>query len=672
MCSHHEKPFAPPCPLCPRDAPDRIDGVVLMSVDMDLLKRARERMESIIATVREPVLLLDADLRVQMASGSFYRHFRVSREETEGRRLFELGNGQWNIHRLRQRLEQVLAHDGEFNDFEVQHDFAHMGPRRMLLNARRLPPIEQRSPVAILLAIEDISERTQGQTAALLASIVHSSMDAIISKNLDGIIQSWNQGAQTLFGYSAEEAVGRSISMLIPDDHLDEEPRILARIRAGEAIEHFETVRKRKDGSLIDISLTVSPVHDANGRIVGASKVARDISQRKRAGDALRESEERLRQLADQLADADRRKNEFLAMLAHEMRNPLAPIRNALEIVRRVGDQGDMARSAIEVMERQIAQLVHLVDDLLDVNRISRGKVELRKVSVDLASILKQALEIAQPICDHKGVALTVGFPSEPLVLNADPLRLVQALGNLLHNACKFTDPGGGAWLDVERDGAEVVIRVRDNGIGMAAEQLPQIFDMFVQADISLERSTSGLGIGLSLVKSLVELHGGTVQATSKGKGHGSEFVVRLPIEAGLSMPVVELPRVVEIAAPRARRILVVDDNRDAAETLVELLELSGHETRLAYDGRHAVELAAQFRPELVLLDIGLPNINGYDAAKQIRELPGGRYTVLVALTGWGHQEERQKSAEAGFDQHLVKPVHPEVLLKLIATLPLP
>ncbi|WP_171020235.1 chemotaxis protein CheB [Hydrogenophaga sp. 2FB] len=655
-----------------RTRDNRIDGVVLVLVDVEMLKRAHERTENIIATVREPLVVLDADLRIQMASGSFYRHFGVHREATEGRLLFELGNGQWNIDRLRHLLEQLLVRDTEFNDFEVQHDFEQLGRRTMLLNARRLLQLEHRSPVVILLAIEDVTERKQVLDAARLASIVNSSADAIVSKNLDGIIQSWNRGAQKLFGYTPEEAIGQPIGMLIPDDHLDEEPHILERIRAGEAIEHYETVRKRKDGSLLDISLTVSPVHDASGRIVGASKVARDISESKRARDALLESEERLRQSAAQLADADRRKNEFLAMLAHEMRNPLAPIRNALEILRRTGGQGDVTESAIEMMERQVAQMVRLVDDLLDVNRISRGKVELRRVPVDLTSIVQQAVEIARPICDQKGVLLTVGLSAETVILHADPLRLVQALGNLLHNACKFTDKGGGAWVDVEREGDEAVIRVRDSGIGITAEQLPRIFDMFVQADTSLERSSSGLGIGLSLVKSLVELHGGTVRATSAGKGQGSEFVVRLPIAVGLSATVAPpSSNVAEVvAAPTARNILVVDDNRDAAESLAELLQLSGHETRVAYDGLGAVEMAASFRPDLVLLDIGLPNMNGYEAAKGIRELPGGRDTVLVALTGWGHQDDRQRSSEAGFDKHLVKPVHPDVLLKLIEDIP--
>lgn len=771
-----------------RTLDNRIDGVVLMLVDVENLQRAHERTENIIATVREPLLLLDGDLRVQMASGSFYRHFGVNRDETHGRLLFELGNGQWNIAGLRQLLDQVSVSDTEFNDYEVHHAFEHMGQRTMLLNARRLLQLDDRRPPLILLAIEDITERNQSQsTAAHLAAIVTTSDDAVISKDLDGVIKSWNPSAQRLFGYSAEEMIGQPVSLLIPAERADEEPGILDRIRHGVTVTHYETVRRRKDGSLIDISLTVSPMRDAIGRVIGAAKIARDITERKRAEEQLRDSELRLRELVDALPaavyttdaegrlthfnvaavelagrtptlgsdqwcvswklyrpdgtplphdecpmaltlktgravrgeqaiaerpdgtriwfeayptplydaqgrlagainmmvditeakqaeaallDADRHKNEFLAMLAHEMRNPLGPIRNALQIMRWTDGHDEVTQAAIAVMERQVAQMVRLVDDLLDVNRISRGKIELRSEPVDLATIVQQAVEIARPVCDHKGVELTVLLPSQPMILNADPIRLAQVLGNMLHNACKFTDKGGRAWLHVEREGAEVVIRVRDSGIGIAAEQLPHVFDMFMQADSSLERSSGGLGIGLSLVKSLVELHGGTVQATSAGTGRGSEFVVRLPIAVGVSAPMPVPTRVVDTAGSIPRRILVVDDNQDAAESLSQLLELSGHEIRLAHDGLDAVAVAAAFRPELVLLDIGLPKMNGYDAAQKMREQPGGDDMMLVALTGWGHHEDRQRSSQTGFDKHLVKPVHPEVLSQLIEDLP--
>ncbi len=508
----------------------------------------------------------------------------------------------------------------------------------------------------------DITERKQGEEArARLAAIVESSADAIVSKDLDGIITSWNQGAEQLFGYTASEAVGKPVTILIPHEREDEEPAILERIRRGERIEHYETVRRRKDGTLLDVSLTVSPIVDSHGQVVGASKIARDITERKRAEESLRE--------------ADRRKNEFLAMLAHELRNPLAPIRNALEILRQTNDNGEAVKPASEMMERQIGQMARLVDDLLDVSRISRGKIELRRGSIELASAVNHAVEASRPLAESKHLNLTVSLPSRPVYVNADPLRLAQVVGNLLSNACKFTGKGGQIWLTVElgsvghESPGEILIRVRDSGIGIAADQLNRVFDMFVQLDTSLERSVSGLGIGLTLAKNLVELHGGSMEVHSPGVGQGSEFVVRLPIliEAPQLTPPEPAPN--EEKAALSHRILVVDDNEDSAESLTILLRLAGHETHTAYDGLEAMEAAATFRPDVILLDIGLPKLNGYEVARKIREKPWGQSMVLVALTGWGQEEDRRRSREAGFNHHITKPVDPPELTRLLARL---
>ena len=378
-----------------------------------------------------------------------------------------------------------------------------------------------------------------------------------------------------------------------------------------------------------------------------------------------------MKQIAVERSEADRRKDEFLAMLAHELRNPLAPIRNALQIMRLTGGNAQAVASASEMMERQVGQMVRLVDDLLDVSRISRGKIELRRGRIELASAVNHAVEAPCSLVQLMEHDLIVTLPSQSLYLNADPTRLAQVVGNLLNNACKFTDIGGRISLTVEREGEQAVIRVRDTGVGIAAEQLPLIFDMFMQIDTSLERSVSGLGIGLMLVKNLVEMHDGTVEVHSAGVGHGTEFVVRLPIMLEATKPQPLKPIVSEPTTTTARRILIVDDNLDAAASLAMLLKITGNETHTANDGLEAVEAAATFRPEIVLLDIGLPKLNGYEAYRRIREQPWGKNIVVVALTGWGQAEDREKSRNAGFEGHMVKPVDFAALTKLLADPPL-
>ncbi len=509
--------------------------------------------------------------------------------------------------------------------------------------------------------LRDITDSNKlWESSRRLVALVESSDDAIVSKSLDGTIQTWNPAAERLFGYTAGEAVGRHISMLIPSDRLAEEDHIISQIRSGERVDHLDTTRVRKDGRSIQISLTISPVKDSEGRVIGASKIARDIAERKRL-------ESELRQLAADLSEADRRKNEFLALLAHELRNPLAPILNAVQVLRLKGSTGEAVQAAAEMMERQITQMVRLVDDLLDVSRISRGTIELRRGRVELASVVHHAVEAADSLVQCMGHNLTLTLPPQPIYLNADPTRLAQIIGNLLNNACKFTDKGGRIELIVEQEGEQAVIRVRDSGIGLAADQLPRIFDMFVQIDASLERTAGGLGIGLPLVKSLVEMHGGTVEARSAGLGQGSEFIVRLPALLESAESPLSMTAAGDATSTAARRVLVVDDNRDSADSLAMLLELLGNQTRTAYDGVEAVEAAAAFRPDVVLLDIGLPRQNGYEAAREIRRQPWGKSMLLVALTGWGQEEDRQKSKEAGFDKHLVKPVDKGALTKLLA-----
>jgi PAS domain S-box-containing protein len=520
-------------------------------------------------------------------------------------------------------------------------------------HGRKIPIEDSAAPIrcaegavhGTVLVFRDVSESRRAMEARMyLAAIVESSDDAIIGQSLDGRIASWNRGAQRLYGYSAEEIVGKPLTVLVPEDHPDEAPAIIERIKRGEYIEHFETQRIRKDGARVDVSLTISPVRDGDGKIIGASKIARDITARK---------------------EEDRRKNEFLALLAHELRNPLAPLRNGLQVLRLAGGNASAAEQARAMMERQLQHLVRLVDDLLDVSRISRGKLQLRKERLPLAEIVTHALEVCGSLINDQVHELKVTPPSEVVYVDADKTRLAQALCNLLSNAVKYSEPGTLIQLTVEVQGREAIIRVKDEGVGIPPQMLPRVFDLFWQVDRTLEKSQGGLGVGLAIVKQLVEMHGGHVEAHSEGPSMGSEFVIRLP--AILSVKEEQPSPSGESAAPtRKLRILVTDDNADSAASLSMMLRLMGHDVHLAHDGVEAVDAAASFRPDVILMDIGMPRMNGYEACRRIRGEPWGAPIIIIALTGWGQEEDKRRSREAGFNSHLVKPVEPATLEKLL------
>jgi signal transduction histidine kinase len=370
------------------------------------------------------------------------------------------------------------------------------------------------------------------------------------------------------------------------------------------------------------------------------------------------------------LKEADRRKDEFLATLSHELRNPLAPIRHAVEILRLQGGPGPETQWVVDVIDRQLRQMTRLLDDLLDVARITTNRLELRKARIDLAEVLQVAVETSRPLIEECGQDFALTMPPHSIALDGDRTRLAQVIANLLNNAAKYTDRGGHIWLTAEQRGHEAVVTVRDTGIGISTEMLPCIFEMFTQADRSLERAHSGLGIGLALAQQIVELHGGTITAHSDGPGTGCAFALHLPVileaEPALrgARPARERP-----ASAVSRRILVVDDERISATSLGRLLKIMGHEIRTAYDGLEAVGVVEAFRPDVVLLDINLPKMNGYDAARRIRQQPWGQGMVLIALTGWGQEADRQRAREAGFDHHLVKPVDSAILTQLLASL---
>ncbi len=939
-----------------RDDQGRVHGVVLVFRDIrerkrseDALRRSERELAEFFENATVGLHWVGADgitLRVNRAELELLGY---TRDEYLGRHIAEFHADQHAIDDMLQRLQA----GEELRDYQARLRCKDGSIKHVLINSNVL--WEDGNFIHSRCFTRDVTDRKRvEETQARLAAIVESSDDAIVGKTLDGRIHSWNTGAERLFGYTAQEAIGELISLLIPPDRQDEEGLIMERLRRGERLEHFETVRLSKQGRRIDISLTISPIRDSTGRVIGASKIARDITARRQVEQALRESEAQFRQLANALPqivwtarpdgfidyyndrwyeftgfgrdefgdsswqailhpddvkrsadtydgcirsgnlyqieyrfkdrrtggfrwflgraypvrddqsqivrwfgtctdiddtkqaeqttrflaaasatlaeltdyestlqkvaslavpffadwcsvdmvesdgsvsrlavthadpdkvrfvreldrrypthpsdpggvgkvvrtgepewaaaipdklleglakndehlgiirelgfksfvcvplksrgkvlgvltfvtaesgrnydiddlraaedlahraviaienasllaalrDTDRRKDEFLAMLAHELRNPLSPIRNAVEIFRAKGPPIPELEWARDVIDRQTEQMTRLIDDLLDVSRITTGKIELRKQRVELASVVDNAVESSRPLIDSRGHKLIVVLPPEPIQLDVDPTRLSQVLLNLLNNAAKYMDQGGRIWLTARRDGDMVVIQVKDTGIGIPTEMLPRIFEMFTQVDRSLDRAQGGLGIGLTLVRRLVELHGGTVEARSDGSGNGSEFDVRLPIARAEDAKPPQATHIAEnVAAPAKRRLLIVDDNQDSANSLAMLLRLMGNEVHTAYDGLEAVAVATTFRPDVMLLDLGLPKLNGYDVARRIRVEHEGR-VVLIALTGWGQEDDRRRSKEAGFNHHLTKPVDISALRALLA-----
>ncbi|MDC3957531.1 ATP-binding protein [Polyangium jinanense] len=467
----------------------------------------------------------------------------------------------------------------------------------------------------------------------------------------DGTVRVWNPAAERMFGWSAAEAVGRFLPIT---DKRHETEAFIARVAGGEVLSGIEVERRHKLGHTIDMSLYSAPVVHGDGTVQCLS-ICMDIRERKQAEAELRRAYEIAR-------DADRRKDEFLALLGHELRNPLSPILTALYLMRLKGRTSGIERER-EVIERQVQHLVALVDDLLDVSRIMRGKIQLSTRPMEIARVFSQAIEIASPLFEQKRHELRVDVPAEGLVVDVDETRMAQVLANLLTNAARYTEAGGHIAVAARREGAEVILSVRDDGSGIPSEMLPVIFDLFVQGARGADRAGGGLGLGLGLVRSLVKLHGGTVSAHSDGPGRGSEFEVRLPALSPRRASSPDLPAPVSLRLSKVRRVLVVDDNRDAAQMLAEVLASHGHEVELAHDGPQALAVAASFRPEVGILDIGLPVMDGYELALELRAAYGDRI-MLVAVTGYGQEHDKRRAFEAGFSRHYVKPVAADALLR--------
>ncbi|HEY3499150.1 MAG TPA: ATP-binding protein [Polyangiaceae bacterium] len=450
------------------------------------------------------------------------------------------------------------------------------------------------------------------------------------------------------------------------------------RAAGGERTEcEAEVFRRKGSPETTFLHVTLLPVRDDDGRVVLLVSEGREITEMRARDLELAEHRRKLAQLCAELSDQDRLKDEFLATLAHELRNPLAPIRTGVHVLRRAGNNPALLEKVSLIMERQLEQMVRLVDDLLDVSRISRNKLELRRSRVDLSAVVESALEMSRPAVDAASHELDVVLPPTPIELDADAVRLAQVFSNLLDNAAKYTAPGGRIWFSAEtRDSAgkrEVVVRVRDTGVGISADKLPHIFEMFVQAAPAFDRSQGGLGIGLTLAQRLVGMHGGTLKAFSDGAGKGSEFVIHLPVTTELGDVPAHAGRDSEQKSERLRhRILVVDDNRDSAEMLATMLQVWGHEVTLAHDGLKALERGEALLPRVAFLDIGMPVLNGYETARRIRRSTWGKGMTLVAVTGLGHEDDKRRSREAGFDAHLVKPVDLTDIEQLLGALNAP
>ncbi|HEX7184166.1 MAG TPA: PAS domain S-box protein [Thermoanaerobaculia bacterium] len=860
---------------------------------IDELDRANSDLVNLFQSTQIATIFVDRDLRIKKFTPAATDVFRLI-ESDAGRLIADIAprftGGADLIQDIRHVLRTLSVRERQVSlvDEEAWY-ILRILPYRTLDNV-----ID-----GVVMTFVDITElrRIQEQRAQL-ARIVESSQDAILGKTLEGIITSWNRGAEKMYGYSAQEAVGRSIDFVIPPDRLHELGPIFEKLGQGEVLEPFETVRVRKDGQRIDVLLTISPVHDSAGRVTGTSAIARDITEHKRAEEQLLESqreltdflenasvglhwvgpdgtilwanqteldllgytreeyvghniaefhadadviEDMLRRLScretlheyeacmrakdgslrhvkvnsnvlwrddqfihtrcftsditerkqaeaaleasqrrlqalfdnaqdailladdearyvdanpaaseltgysrdellgirvwdltegadlqlgktlwknfiaagrqngeytlvrgdggrvaveyravanvlpglhlavlndvserrrteEALREAARRKDEFLAMLGHELRNPLAPIRNCLHVMKQSNATESQVERARDTIERQVVHLTRLVDDLLDVSRISQGKILLRKERLDLVELVRATVEDHRGALAAAGLALELDFPSGPLWVSGDPTRLSQSVGNVLHNAGKFTDRGGRVTVAIRREGRTVVVAVRDTGIGIEPEVLGKLFEPFSQAPPGLDRSRSGLGLGLALVRRLIALHGGAVEASSEGIGRGAEIRLLLPLDGQDAAAAAQATK--EGREMRSRRCLLIEDNRDAAESMALLLQLVGHEAAVAYDGVQGLAKAREMRPEIVLCDIGLPGMDGYEVARILREDPELRSVCLIALTGYGQEEDQRQAREAGFDVHLTKPVDPETLRRILESCP--
>jgi two-component system CheB/CheR fusion protein len=606
------------------------------------VQEARDFAQAIVDSTQAALLVLDPELRVQCCNRAFSEVFGLACEAAEGRFLGDLGEGAWNRPGLLDLLKGVAVEGNRVEHFEVALQFPRLGERVLVFNARKLEGEAELSSLVLLSMLDVTARRRAEARIKQQAELLDQAHEAILIWTFGGSIRYWNRGAEELYGWTCDEALGRVSHDLLRTRRSISPEEFDRRLREDRQWigEVFQTTRNGRE-LVVDSRYTVEEQMDGSLLVLETN---RDITRRKQAEESLRR--------------ADRQKDEFLAMLAHELRNPLAPLRNALGIMQRANPNQVSMEEIWAMMDRQVTKLSRIVDDLLDIARITRGQIELRKEFVDLVRLAGHAAESIGPLLKASEHRLTLSLLDRPVIIEADPVRIEQIIENLLSNAVKYTPPGGLIEVTLEVTDGEAVLRVRDNGQGISPQALPNIFELFMQAEQSLDRRQGGLGIGLTLVRRLVELHGGRVEAESDGPGLGSRFTVRFPLAAGLEN---------EEAAPDSdrsagtsdgvRRVLVVDDNPDAANSTAMLVRACGHQVKLAYDATLALDIAARFKPDVVLLDIGLPDVDGYELARRLRALGGLGQAYLVAISGYGSREDRAASKSAGIDRHLVKPV---------------
>lgn len=644
-----------------RDENGNLAGAVLVFRDISE-RRRQERLradalaygQGILDTLRHGFVVLDGNLRVKSANAAFYRKFQIAEKDTVNRHIYELGGGHWNIQRLRTLLEEIITNNCSFEDFEVEQEFPRIGHRVLMLNARRL---ESEDPGGlILLGIEDVTERRAAEQALRASEIRYRRLfqfakDGILILDArTGKIVDANSFMCGLLGQDLPQLSGKELFEIGLFKDVKENKAMFEKLRSEGYVRYDHLPVQTPAGKSTSVEF-VSNVYPESHRLVAQCNV-RDISERTRL-------EEQVRVQAAALADQNRRKDEFLAMLSHELRNPLAPILSATHLlkIQEKGGENAIQQQAREVIERQVANLTRIVSDLLEVSRVVSGHIQIRLETVDFCQVVRNVNASAAPLVEGRRHQVELVLPKDPVWVMADSTRLEQIVMNLLDNAVKYTDEGGRIRIEVESKDGRAGLHIRDSGIGIAPEVIPCVFDLFMQADRSLEREHGGLGLGLSLVQRLTKLQGGSVEARSDGLGKGSEFSVWLPLTAGpeTAPPPTEIGA--SVPAGDMQRVLVVDDNMDACNMLGMLLEQTGRSVRKAFTGPAALEAALAWKPDVILLDIGLPGMNGYEIARRLRQDPGMKETRLVALTGYGTNEDILLAREAGFDAHLLKPV---------------